>query len=45
MFGGDEACGEGVILVIDLEIVDIDGGDFWLFFCLLVIDVGLDFIV
>ncbi|WP_170254618.1 T9SS type A sorting domain-containing protein [Phaeodactylibacter luteus] len=45
MPGGDEACGEGVILATDSEIVDIDGGDFRLSSCSPAIDAGLDSIV
>ncbi|MCR9103388.1 MAG: kinetochore Spc25 family protein, partial [bacterium] len=45
MPGGDEACGEGVILATDSEIIDIDGGDFRLSSCSPAIDAGLDSIV
>ncbi|MBV6653481.1 MAG: SprB repeat-containing protein, partial [Mameliella sp.] len=45
MPGGDEACGEGVILATDSEIVDIEGGDFRLSSCSPAIDAGLDSII
>jgi hypothetical protein len=45
MPGGDEACGEGVILATDSEIIDVEGGDFRLSSCSPAIDAGLDSIV